>query len=416
MLAFKSLNTLKRQATEKSDMKNKTTPANDEESNTFFADANQIDITQFAAYCEQETLSDAYPLALDIQKKVPIYHGKHLRLFMESQTLTLKCKAEFAKALKDGPGVLVIKNAYDHLSCVDDMSDIFNTVFADEAEQTLAGDHFAEAGSNGRIWNVFEKSSRKVPSVFTNYYKNPILNLISESWLGPHYQITAQVNVVHPGGKSQSPHRDYHLGFQDNQEVSRYPVHIQLSSRYLTLQGAIAHTDMPLESGPTRLLPFSQHYPLGYMAWRDKAFKDYFEAHAIQLPLEKGDAIFFNPALFHAAGTNMTSDHSRVANLLQISSCFGKPMETVNLYNISKALYPYLLTQWQSGLMALEKSALLSAICDGYSFPSNLDTDSPIGGMAPLTHAQLTKEALDNAWPLSDYSHAIEQHRIKRES
>lgn len=397
-------------------MKSDKKRVSNEQSNTFFVNCEQIDIAQFATYCEQETQATSYPLAFDIQKNIPLYHGKHLRLFMEEEALLLKCKTEFAKALKEGPGVLVIKEAYSDLSYVDDMSVIFNTIFSDEAEQTLAGDHFAEAGSNGRIWNAFEKSSRKNPNTFIDYYKNPLLKLISESWLGPHYQITTQVNVVHPGGKSQSPHRDYHLGFQDNQEVARYPLHVQLSSHYLTLQGAIAHTDMPLESGPTRILPFSQHYPLGYLAWRDEAFKDYFEAHAIQLSLEKGDAIFFNPALFHAAGSNLTPDQSRVANLLQISSCFGKPMETVNLYEISKALYPTLLTKWQSDLTELEKSALLSAICDGYSFPSNLDTDSPIGGMAPLTHAQLTKEALDNAWSLSDYSYAIEEHRLKRES
>ena len=35
-----------------------------------------------------------------------------------------------------------------------------------------------------------------------------------EAWLGPNYQMTAQVNLVHPGGDFQQAHRDYHLGFQ----------------------------------------------------------------------------------------------------------------------------------------------------------------------------------------------------------
>ena len=33
--------------------------------------------------------------------------------------------------------------------------------------------------------------------------------LACEAWLGPGYQITAQTNVVKPGGKPQQPHRDY---------------------------------------------------------------------------------------------------------------------------------------------------------------------------------------------------------------
>ena len=48
-------------------------------------------------------------------------------------------------------------------------------------------------------------------------------------------------------------------------------------SALLTLQGAVAHTDMPVESGPTKLLPFSQRYPQGYVAWRRADFRAYFE-------------------------------------------------------------------------------------------------------------------------------------------
>jgi hypothetical protein len=49
-----------------------------------------------------------------------------------------------------------------------------------------------------------------------------------------------------------------------------------LASRFLTLQGAVAHSDMPIESGPTRLLPFSQKFEKGYMAYRIPEFQNYF--------------------------------------------------------------------------------------------------------------------------------------------
>ena len=96
----------------------------------------------------------------------------------------------------------------------------------------------------------------------------------------------------------------------------------------LTLQGAIAHCDMPIETGPTLYLPFSQSYLPGYLATARPEFRDYFDKHHVQLPLAKGDAVFFNPALFHAAGTNRSKDVRRIANLLQVSSAFGRAMET----------------------------------------------------------------------------------------
>ena len=53
----------------------------------------------------------------------------------------------------------------------------------------------------------------------------------------------------------------------------------------LTLQGAVAHSDMPLESGPTLYLPHSQKYQPGYLAANRPGFADYFVAHHVQLPL-----------------------------------------------------------------------------------------------------------------------------------
>ena len=144
------------------------------------------------------------------------------------------------------------------------------------------------------------------------------------------YQVTSQVNVVRPGGEAQDPHRDYHLGFLSDEVAERYPAHVHLLSPVLTLQGAVAHSDMPVESGPTLYLPYSHRYPPGYLAWRLPEFRDHFAEHHVQLPLAKGDAAFFNPALFHGAGNNVSADVQRMANLLQVSSAFGRAMETVD--------------------------------------------------------------------------------------
>lgn len=148
----------------------------------------------------------------------------------------------------------------------------------------------------------------------------------------------------------------------------------------LTLQGAVAHSPMPLRSGPTQLLPYSQQFDHGYLAYRRPEFVEFFHKYMVQNELEVGDAIFFNPALFHAAGENQTTDMHRIGNLLQISACWSKPMETVDRMSIIRAAWSHVqqyIAKAEGGVAASSSQALLKAICDGYSFPTNLDRDPP---------------------------------------
>src|SRR5205814_5940971 len=134
------------------------------------------------------------------------------------------------------------------------------------AEGTAAGDHFGKASVNDRIWNAAQKLALHAPEVFAEYYAADAIAVVSQAWLGPRYQVTSQVNVVNPGGAAQVPHRDYHLGFVPGQRATQYPAHVHRLSPVLTLQGAVAHSDMPVETGPTMYLPHSQKYGPGYLA------------------------------------------------------------------------------------------------------------------------------------------------------
>jgi ectoine hydroxylase-related dioxygenase (phytanoyl-CoA dioxygenase family) len=160
----------------------------------------------------------------------------------------------------------------------------------------------------------------------------------------------------------------------------------------MTLQGAIAHCDMPIDSGPTKLLPFSQAYLPGYAAYRLPAFAALFEERCVQLPLAKGDALFFNPALFHAAGENRTTDLARFVNLLQVSSAFGRALESIDRQGMCARLYP--VAQADHGLDPLDLAAALAACGEGYPFPTNLDTDPPKGGLAPESQQAFFARAL----------------------
>jgi ectoine hydroxylase-related dioxygenase (phytanoyl-CoA dioxygenase family) len=279
------------------------------------------------------------------------------------------------------------------------------------------GDHFAKPGANDRIWNSLEKHCLADPANFARYYGNPFLAAISEAWLGPNYQMTAQLNVVNPGGAAQSPHRDYHLGFQSAADIERFPMHVQRFSPLLTLQGAIAHVETTLMSGPTQLLPHSQLWEMGYLGMGLPAVRAHFEAHHVQLPLEKGDMLFFSPALLHAAGTNRTTDVRRMVNLFQVSSAYGRAMETVNRIRMCKALYPVLREGRRDGRLTADQIAnALAACAEGYAFPTNLDRDPPLGGMAPKTQSRLMAEALEADWPPDQVEAALDAQAAKRQT
>ena len=299
----------------------------------------------------------------------------------------------------DGPGIVVFTGAFDDLSVVDRATEQFEAIIADQhAAGGGAGDHFAKSGQNDRIWNALEKLALRAPDVFAAYYANDIVAAVCHAWLGPAYQVTSQVNVVNPGGAAQTVHRDYHLGFQSSSQAAQFPAHVHRLSPVLTLQGAVAHSDMPAETGPTMYLPHSQKYLPGYLAWRRPEFRGYFEGNYVQLPLGKGDAAFFNPALFHAAGTNRTAGVNRMANLLQVSSAFGRAMEAVDRSRMSAALFPALRAMRDAGATPAMIANAIAACAEGYSFPTNLDLDQPIDGLAPMTQAEILGQAVAQDW------------------
>ena len=171
--------------------------------------------------------------------------------------------AELAEVLRDGPGVILVRGAVP-VDVVDRTRAVLEEILDEQRSTSNAtGDHFAMAGTNDRIWNALEKLAVASPECFVDYYSSASIALASEAWLGPGYQITSQINIVNPGGVAQSPHRDYHLGFMSDEAAAAFPVHTHLLSPLLTLQGAVAHCDMPVESGPTKVLPHSHKYPPG---------------------------------------------------------------------------------------------------------------------------------------------------------
>ena len=379
-----------------------------------FFSVNDFHPEKLQAECEHQLSLENYPHAEAVEQNILIYQGDHLRAALMDPSKELVLTSELCRCLRDGPGVFVIRNAYENLSHVDQMTQVFQSrIYQEKLDGQVKGDHF---GTNERIWNSLQKACSVDPGLCLDYYGNPLLALASRAWLGPGYQVTAQVNNVKPGGEAQSVHRDYHLGFQPEAVSHQFPAHAQMASQYLTLQGAVAHTDMPVESGPTLLLPFSHHFPPGYLAYRLPGFMKVFEKHRSQLAFKCGDMLFFSPALFHAAGANRTAK-DRMANLLQVSSAFGRAMEQVNRTQMVKLIHPRLLDRLKEGAISdRQLRDVVSAFADGYSFPTNLDSDPPINGGAPETCQQLWLRALRERWDSERLKQALLERTTTRQA
>jgi ectoine hydroxylase-related dioxygenase (phytanoyl-CoA dioxygenase family) len=357
------------------------------------------DLAVFRSLVEQRTDPADHPSAERVEQNVPLYDSDRVRSLAISPEGRRSVQDELVRALSDGPGIVVLKGAFPDAAVVDAASEAFRALIEEErASGTARGDHFAKPGANDRVWNALDKVAVRAPEVFADYYANDMLELIAEAWLGPAYQVTSQVNVVNPGGAAQNVHRDYHLGFLSQERAATYPAHVHRLSPVLTLQGAVAHCAMPVESGPTLYLPHSQKFEPGYLAWRLPRFVEYFDAHHVQLPLEKGDAVFFNPALFHAAGHNRSADIRRMANLLQVSSAFGRAMESVDREAMANALFPVLLRRKSEGVSEDWLRRVIAATAEGYPFPTNLDLDPPVDGLAPPSQADTLRRAVAEDW------------------
>ncbi|PKX98781.1 phytanoyl-CoA dioxygenase family protein [Aspergillus novofumigatus IBT 16806] len=294
-------------------------------------------IEDFKEICSQTTDKASYPLSSSVEKNIPIYDVTTLDHL--NGELTTNLQNEWHHALNAGPGIVVLKGMYHptrHGPTLTATTEAFTRIIAQERlTATKKGDHFAAGGKNDRIWNSFSKHAVLDPGSFVAYYSNPWLRLIAESWLGPAYRITAQVNIVNPGGAAQESHRDYHLGFQDAAATARFPRTLHLASQYLTLQGAVAHSDMPARTG--------------YLAWRGEEFRAYFRENYVALPLELGDGVFFNPAMAPEEG-RPGGGFQRKANLLQISCAFGKTMESIDTVPIVERCWRDMVRRVEGGV------------------------------------------------------------------
>jgi ectoine hydroxylase-related dioxygenase (phytanoyl-CoA dioxygenase family) len=208
-------------------------------------DESDSRLEDFRAQVLRDTDLADFPMATDVRGNVLVYSSATV-----GSADRRALQSELIRALADGPGVVIFEDAFSP-DVVDRASEAFFAIIdAQHAAGLAAGDHFGKPGANDRIWNAEQKLALHAPQVFADY-ANDAIATVSQAWLSPRHQVTSPVNVVNPGGNQQVPHRDYHLGFVPDEHLASYPAHLHRTSQALTLQGAVAHCDMPAESGPT---------------------------------------------------------------------------------------------------------------------------------------------------------------------
>ena len=121
--------------------------------------AEDCRLADFSAIVETTTDLAEYPYADEVRENVLVY-GARLRNHVATPEGRRDVQAELARALADGPGIVVFAGAFPDTGAVDRATAVFEAMIAEQkAAGVVGGDHFATPGANDRnsapehLWN-----------------------------------------------------------------------------------------------------------------------------------------------------------------------------------------------------------------------------------------------------------------------
>ena len=342
-------------------------------------------LSDFVEVLADRTDPAHYPHAAAVEQEVLIY---------DRDGLLAAPAEELVHALSAGPGIVVIRGAYPDVTVVDATTAVFEELMARAARRgrRARASTSPRSALNERVWNALEKlavtRARGVRRLLRQ--RRHRRDRATRGW-GRTTRSPRRSTSSYPAARRRAATATTTWASCTPRRSRASPSTCSGSPPCSRCRARWRTRDMPVESGPTMYLPHSQKYVPGYLAMNRPEFQAYFEEHHIQLPLRRGDAAFFNPAVFHGAGTNRSADVRRIANLLQISSAFGRAMESVDRARICAAIYPALRAH-------PNPDAAIAASAEGYAFPTNLDRDAAVDGLTPPSQADLVRQALAEGW------------------
>ena len=105
-----------------------------------------------------------------------------------------------------------------------------------------------------------------------------------------------------------------------------------------------------------------------------------------------------------------------MVNLLQVSSAFGRAMESVDRERMVLAIYPEMLDRARRMGDDPGSEVALRSAAEGYAFPTNLDRDPPVGGLAPPSQADVVRTSLAERRGVDELRAALKDHATRRET
>lgn len=91
-------------------------------------------------------------------------------------------------------------------------------------------------------------------------------------------------------------------------------------------------------------------------------------------------------------------------------------METVDREAVSNAVFPVLLKRKSEGAGEEWLDTVVAACAEGYPFPTNLDSDPPLDGLAPLSQAAVVRRAVREEWTPEALREELRAGTERRES
>jgi hypothetical protein len=88
----------------------------------------------------------------------------------------------------------------------------------------------------------------------------------------------------------------------------------------------------------------------------------------------------------------------------------------VDRETVTNAVYPVLLRRASEGAGEEWLENVIAASAEGYPFPTNLDSDPPVDGLAPPTQADLVRRALRERWTPRTLRDELRASAERRES
>ena len=119
-------------------------------------------LSDFRAVVETTTQLADHPWADEVRDDVPVY-GSRLREAARTPEARREVQAELARGLADGPGIVVLADAFPDPAVVDRATAVFESMIAEQkAAGVVGGDHFATPGANDRVWGALDKKRTAV--------------------------------------------------------------------------------------------------------------------------------------------------------------------------------------------------------------------------------------------------------------